>query len=424
MDESLKWFLRTKAGREFLIEKSLEATPKEKNWQSFHTPYDLCEKMILKTDVKGKSILVLFNIEFVKVLIEKFGVHSNNITFLADCRLESEMATKTFHVNNIVVHNIEDIQEVLKNMGKQFDLCFSNPPYGKKSEHFHIKILLLIENICKEILYLHPIKWAMTIEVKENITENVRNTLNGKIKEIEIYHPDVFPDNEIPDFLSVTHIVTNKTFSKMKINFLGKEYKASKFDEISIYTDAWNNIIQPFQSIMKEIVNKQGNIYGEKTSKGWNHWQHYIKLNQKEIPENKHYCMFPATTRKSTKDLTANEILNGGLEAAFPIIPLEIEKYIHTEDEIKNGSQSYLAYWFETPTEVVNFLNYLKTPFAKFCLSISRGNNSLFDGALSLIPTLDFTQSWTDEKLYDSFNIPQEIIDYITNFFKEKEAKE
>ena len=223
-------------------------------------------------------------------------------------------------------------------MGKTFDLCFSNPPYGTKSEHFHIKILLLIEMICNEILYLHPIKWALTIEVKETITENIRNILNGKIKELEIYHPNVFPDNDIPDFLSVTHIITNQTFNEIQVNFLGKEYKASNFDEISIYTDAWNDIIKPFIDIMKKEVSIRGNIYGEKTTRAWNHWEHYIRH---DAPTNKHYCMFPATTRKSTKDLTSDQILNGGIAEAFPILPLKIENYIYTEDEIKNRSQSY-----------------------------------------------------------------------------------
>jgi len=81
------------------------------------------EKMISKTDVKDKSILVLFNIEFLEVLIHKFGVLNKDILFLADCRLESEMATKVYKVNNIEVNNIDDIQEVLKEM-KQNNLIY------------------------------------------------------------------------------------------------------------------------------------------------------------------------------------------------------------------------------------------------------------------------------------------------------------
>ena len=73
LNKEHKEFLKTEVGRKFHIKTALDVTTKSENWQTFHTPYNLCEYMISKTDVLDKIILVLFNIEFLEVLIHKFS---------------------------------------------------------------------------------------------------------------------------------------------------------------------------------------------------------------------------------------------------------------------------------------------------------------------------------------------------------------
>jgi hypothetical protein len=68
---------------------------------------------------------------------------------------------------------------------------------------------------------------------------------------------------------------------------------------------------------------------------------------------------------------------------------------------------------FTTEIEAKNFLGYVKTNFVRFCLAIYKNNGNLHRGELSLIPYLDFTQEWTDEKLYEHFNITPEEIAFI-----------
>lgn len=396
LDESLKWFLKQKIGREFRIEKILEATPKEKNLQSFHTPYDLCEKMISKTDVKGKSILVLFNIEFVKVLIEKFGVHSSNITFLADCRLESEMTTKTFHVNNIVVHNIEDIQEALKNMGKTFDLCFSNPPYGKSIEHTHLTILLEILPVCKEIIYIHSASWLMD---NKNSSKSVFTKCKEKIKEY-YKEADIFDGNKkfkivgpcCPFVISV--LDKNHKLNKSKVNYFGEEYEADTINDITIFGNNWKRLIKPFV----DILLKHPNI--------WNHPRRISTTLAKKPPKNKFYfqcrSQVPGTSGADVYDC---------------LIQLRSENKRYMVDYNDLTGQSRIKFYFDSETELINFIEFLKTDFVRFCINIYKNNENFHGGELKLVPWMDFTQSWTDEKLYKFFNIPQETIDYITNFF-------
>ena len=59
--------------------------------------------------------------------------------------------------------------------------------------------------------------------------------------------------------------------------------------------------------------------------------------------------------------------------------------------------------------------SYLMTKFARFCLSLYKtGANILSD--LKAVPYMDFSQEWTDEKLFDHFDLNQEERDYINEY--------
>jgi hypothetical protein len=108
-----KSFLQSEYGRKWLIKKALEAVPKDKNWQKNHTPYDLCDKMIKKsTSVEDKKILVLFNIEFIEVLVNQHRVSTSNIYFAADCNIESIIAKKVYGLSHAaIVKNMNDLKK-------------------------------------------------------------------------------------------------------------------------------------------------------------------------------------------------------------------------------------------------------------------------------------------------------------------------
>jgi len=397
LSQEHKEFLKTEIGRKWIIEKSLEVTPKDQNWQSFHTPYDLCEKMISKTNVSNKSILVLFNIEFLEVLIHKFGILSKNITFLADCRLESELASKTFHVNNKVVHNIKDIQEVLKNMGKTFDLCFSNPPYGVRSDYPDLLILKIVFHICNEIIFIHPAPWCLSNKPNDHThVTSTRELIDGKIKELSFVDGAKTFGNSIKDPCVITHL-DKEYIGHIYVDLFEKSYIANNISEVTIFGESWKSIVLPFKQKVENELIKLGNIYD---------WKDRIndRADLSLIDKNKLFCQF-----------TAKRMWYSNKKFTFDIINDSVD-FINF-DEIKN--KSLLVYSFASEPEMNNFIKYLKTNFVRFCYSIYKCKENNFGGSLNLIPVMDFTQEWTDEKIYEFFNIPKETIDYITNFFKE-----
>ena len=71
---------------------------------------------------------------------------------------------------------------------------------------------------------------------------------------------------------------------------------------------------------------------------------------------------------------------------------------------------------FNTEEKQINFIDYLKTDFARFCLSFLKIGQHLENGEMSIVPWLDFTQKWDDEKLFKYFNINEETQKYIREF--------
>jgi len=410
LNKEHKEFLKTEFGRKWLIEKSLEVTPKNENWQENHTPYDFCEKMISKTYLTNKTILVLFNIEFVEVLVHKFGVLSKDITFLADCRLEAELASQSYKVNFVII-NKDSIWEVLKGM-KNFDLCFSNPPYGHGQQE-HLQILLLALPICDEIVYVHPATWLLINKplsksyAPHKVIKNTKNKLADRLAEVEIINPKIFKPTKddyqmIP--CSISYIIKNNN-NNINVSYFGQiNYNLSNINDITIFSDSWLSMVKPFKQIIQKFILKHDNIFN---------WKRRVKKlsEMSNIENDKYFCKFttmqPGTEDKSGRFMVEKDyykVLNPG------------QSYICNHEDITDVSNT-MVYYFDEPIERDNFLNYLKTDFARICLSIYKIDQTLNNGHMTLIPVMDFTQEWTDEKLYQFFNIPQETINYITNFF-------
>ena len=71
---------------------------------------------------------------------------------------------------------------------------------------------------------------------------------------------------------------------------------------------------------------------------------------------------------------------------------------------------------FQTSVELDNFIKFAQTYFARFCFSLLKLSGNCSVGQMRLIPWLDFTQEWDDEKLFKHFKINKKTQKYIYEF--------
>ena len=86
------------------------------------------------------------------------------------------------------------------------------------------------------------------------------------------------------------------------------------------------------------------------------------------------------------------------------------------------ATESYLAIGkFDTYQEADNLLSYMKTKFMRFLLLQGLTSMNITKDRFLFVPLQDFSESWTDEKLYKKYNLSPEEIAYIEGLIKPME---
>lgn len=81
-------------------------------------------------------------------------------------------------------------------------------------------------------------------------------------------------------------------------------------------------------------------------------------------------------------------------------------------------SQTFLYAKFETETEAENFITYLRTRFFRALVSSVKNTQDAMSGVYRFVPLQDFSEPWTDEKLYAKYGITPEEQQYIESLIK------
>lgn len=84
---------------------------------------------------------------------------------------------------------------------------------------------------------------------------------------------------------------------------------------------------------------------------------------------------------------------------------------ISTETYIMNGP-------YKSEKEAKNAVSYIKTKFFHFLLGLKKNTQHTTRSTYTFIPIQDFSESWTDEKLYKKYNLTKEEIDFIESMIR------
>jgi hypothetical protein len=134
-------------------------------------------------------------------------------------------------------------------------------------------------------------------------------------------------------------------------------------------------------------------------------WTRFESLDK--VPK-EGYVLWFSGIRGNVSSNSTNELF---MTDFFTIVQRKREAHIlKVSDFLEDKKGSGYAFHFSTVQEAQNMYKYLTTNFARRALSFIKNDQNI---NLRLIPWVDFTQEWTDEKLFKHFDLTQEEIKFI-----------
>ena len=83
--------------------------------------------------------------------------------------------------------------------------------------------------------------------------------------------------------------------------------------------------------------------------------------------------------------------------------------------------QSYLVIgMFDNEQTMQNALSYINTKFFHFLVGLIKNTQESRRNVYSLVPIQDFSENWTDEKLYSKYRLNKEEINFIENLIPDR----
>jgi hypothetical protein len=301
---------------------------------------------------------------------------------------------------------------------KKFDIVLMNPPYNSpRGNTRSTKIKQIYPDFVDLAIFLSDNVWSvlpsrwLTLPMSKKIRIKF---LKNKLKYLKIIDSKQRYFNNAVIEGGVCYVNFDKKYNGIPIYELEDNTIIQKEFEDQIFL---NNNLNLFDGIKLKI--KNNNKHNKYMKDIWFQNQE-IKSNDKRINETNGYII---RTAKGMKKLD--------VDRSFEFIEkLNYNKYktvfSYTTTNYKNGygrqfiddknqfvNMSYAYFPHSSKKEAINCQKYLNTKFVMGLKNITQVNINFTSIVFKYIPIVDFSRSWTDQELYDYFNLTQEEIDYI-----------
>ena len=260
----------------------------------------------------------------------------------------------------------------------KFDIVIANPPYQRK---FHLKFFNKVSLISNKSLFVQPSTWLIDNKKHNSDVKKTRELHKNTLDKVVLFNGN--PIFNIGMFMpcAITYVDNNKNVIGIEVTDMINEIKITynSIDDINKFTN-----IKEYKMLLSKIENSY-NLNSEFNKENGPYYVNMSRVRGHVFEKNNESKMYKDDFYTTvTKD---------------------------TIVELNKTKQVFFS--FRTRNEGVNFISYLKTNFSRFCLSICKNAGDLRKNDFSKIPCLDFTQEWSDEKLYKKFNLTKEEINFI-----------
>jgi 16S rRNA G966 N2-methylase RsmD len=279
----------------------------------------------------------------------------------------------------------------------KFDIVLGNPPYKYGLHHKFVNKSFDLLNENGFLNFLHP---SLVYISRKGVDRTEEESKLLEISEENYTHITLIKAH---DYFTDVYIYTPLSITIIKKEKCNNVYVLNKFmnmvDEQKL--NSCSDILLHGNPIVKVIKNKIENKMV---------LDFQDMLHKKDMVSNFYLIIATLSGHKPTKKHVINPDFYTMVNKKYEN---DYEFSIIDDLTIERKGQKIM---FNSYDEAVNGQKYLLTKFARFCLSFSKINQALFSKELDAVPFMDFNVDWTDEMLFDYFELTEEERNYINTF--------
>lgn len=322
----------------------------------------------------------------------------------------------------------------------RFDVIIGNPPYqlsdGGNGASAKPIYQLFVEQAKKlsprYLVMIIPSRWFAGGKGLDDFRETMLNDNRIRVIKDYVNAKDCFPNNSIGG--GVCYFLWNRDVTGLcdfTTNLNGAESKRERrLNEFSVFV-RYNNAIDIINKV--KIVSKD-NISSLILSRNPFGISSFVRGED---------CIFPGAyvlnSSKGQGFISPNEILQNKDYADAYKVMLSKVTCEHAGEPDKNGqvkilsslkvlhpkevcTDSYLIMGkFIKRENAINLCEYMKSKFARFLLLQAVSSINLSKEKFQFVPLQDFSEPWTDEKLYKKYGLTEEEIAFIESMIRPME---
>jgi len=381
-----------------------------KGGHDVHTPKGLVEEILSKIELENKTVLVLFNIEFVISLVYTYGVSPENITFYSD------HDNKTLMAERFGVKYCTSLDNLMK-----FDVVIGNPPYqdpSTPSRKIWVEMILksfALINHNGTLCMITPNSW-ITRPDGQKFKKVSQLFCKYQLRYADLITPNEYfhvgedigfwilePKSKYKN--TIIHADWYGSIEEQEVDFRGEKIVFSNDDKIKL------SIIEKILNSSKERMPFESETTSDRgidqlISDG------VISVNKTEKFSQEFFwtaSQIYYTTNKISKP-GIRLILN---RSGYFFKEDQIDKYMPIKANVAIGIGGY-GLPFNSIEEAIHARKILSSKIIR--LFVEGQKTSGFNTALTKLPKFDLTMPV--ESLSTYFNLTQEEIDYIENAVK------
>lgn len=254
----------------------------------------------------------------------------------------------------------------------RFDIIIMNPPYAKD---LHKKFLIWAAGHADAIVSIQPCQFLYKHLKLNKLDMEVQKTTMQFARDIYIMNPNlIWKDHKFGSPVGIFFMLT-----------LDTEHTVQIHDEMTDDTYAVSDINEIYKrhTQLKDYI---------ECMKSWL-WEHpdTVTQHRNKNKSDKSYVVELARIRGHISEVNTDIYSNDDFAT---MVTRGHAPRLNEQDKAKQH------YYFKTKQEAENFIDYLKTDFARLCLYVNKFGLHIDSYNMGAIPWLDFTKKWTDDELF------------------------